>query len=173
MKNKVVFILAIQFIIIVSCKTTNKPIKKTINYEELALKYFINSVYLDETNNLKDKHLFYDGLVSGTLTYDKYSIYSYPEQVEFIKSSFQNKAKDFYIKFPKQIKGISFVNFNKNKKNYFIYVSHYNKSKRKVLVTIQLLNKKEVTNTIFITMDLEGKLLNHSNETLMYVAPPK
>ncbi len=173
MRKLIIYIFVLQFILITTCKTARKPLDKNINYEQLALKYFIDSIYLDETNNLKDKYLFYDGLVSGTLTYDKYSIYSQPEQEEFIKSKFHNKAKDFNIEFPRQIKSISSANFNENSKNYFIYVSHYTKSKKKVLVTIRLLNKKEITNFIFVTLDLDGRLLDYSNETLMYVAPPQ
>ena len=180
MKKRIVFILAIQFILLASCKMVRKPINKDIIYEELALKYFIDSIYYSETFNLKGKTLFYDGLITGCSRcyYDPIEVYrtrKYSEAVEFKKSYLNNNAKDFYIEVPEKVKNISFGEFKKseNDNNYFLNVKHYIKSKKKILVVIDFINKKEVTNKMFIFLDLKGSLIEWEEETRMFIAPPQ
>ena len=141
----------------------------------LALKYFIDSVYSNKTFRLKGKTLLYAGLVSGSITIEKYSIPIFPEEDEFKKSNFNNKEKDFYIKFPDKVKKIPFIDFikTKNDDNYFIKVRHYIKSKKKILVIIHLINKGEVTNSFYIFLDLNGSCIEWEEEVLMFIAPPE
>jgi hypothetical protein len=179
MKRKNIIILIIPFTLIVNCKLVSKSENKNIIYEELALKYFNDSIINSEKFNLTGKTFFFDGIVTGISKYyyDPFEVYKtdkYKEAVEFKKSYLNNNAKDFYIEIPAEIKEISFDDFKKSKNSddYFLRIKHYIKSKNKILVVIYIINKdEEIINEIYTFLDLKGSLTDLKVETHIFIAP--
>jgi len=161
--SKLLFIiLLLNLVLFASCHSTNK-----VNYEKLALTYFVDSVFYKVSFNKKNSILLYDGLVTGrSRHYDEpiEVMYTpqYSEVLGFYKSYMNNNVKDFYIEPNKNVKNKSFEEYLKrdNDDECFIKVKHYIQSGKKILVKIDLIYKKEVTKGVYIFLNLEGVVID-------------
>ena len=180
MKKSIIIILSFYFVLLVGCKMEKKTIDKNFNYEELALKYFNDSIYNSKNFTLKGKKMFFDGIVTGCSIYshspfEMYHTRKYSMAVELQKSHLNNNAKDFYIKIPDKIKRISFEEFKKinNDSNYFLNVKHYIKSKKKIFIVIDFINQKGVTNNINMFLNLNGSITEWEEEVTIFFPMPR
>jgi len=155
-------ILVLNLVLFTSCQSTNK-----VNYEKLALTYFVDSVFYKVSFNKKNSILLYDGLVTGrSRHYDEpiEVMYTpqYSEVLGFYKSYMNNNVKDFYIEPNKNVKNKSFEEYQKrnNDNECYIKVKHYIQSGDKILVKIDLIYKKEVTKEAYIFLNLEGVVID-------------
>jgi len=180
MKRKNIIILIIPFTLIMNCKLVSKSENKNIIYEELALKYFNDSIINSKKFNLTGKKFFFDGIVTGISKYyydplEVYKTNKYKEAVEFKKSYINNNAKDFYIKVPDKIKKIPFEVYKKieSDSSYFLNVKHYIKSNKEIFVEIDCVKQKRFTNKIFILLQFGGSVKEWEKEVPISIFIPQ